>query len=1047
MPDHLVLLFSAGLSVVLNAEMASNSDLPQSADVWRALRTPDPRYSTSPLWVWNDRMTEANVRQGLRDLAAQNVRQAFVHPRPGLKTPYLSEAWFDLWKVALDEAGRLDMLLWMYDENSYPSGFAGGFVPEAMPESRGQGLDFVPHDTPPTLNEETVAVFRLTEGGYADLTAQAREGGDLPDGAYLVAVRRLAPPQPWHGGYWYVDLLQPGVVEKFLDVTLEAYHREIGDAFGQRVPGIFTDEPELMPARAFPWNDHLPARFEQRWGYSLTDHLPALSRDIGDYKRIRHNYLQLLNELFIDHWARPYHDACEKYGLEFTGHYWEHDWPFCLRVPDNMAMYAWHQRPAIDNLMNRYGEHLHAQFGNTRTVRELASVANQMGRSRTLCEAFGAGGWDLRLEDMKRIGEWLYVLGVNTLDEHLSYTTIAGARKRDHPQSFSAHAPWWDAYHNVADHFTRLSAALSHGQQVNHILLLEPTTTAWMYNNAYHVSHPRLLELGHSFEKLIRDLEAAQVEYDLGSEDIIARHGSVGRASGDQDTPTFVVNRRAYTTVVLSPMTENLNASTCDLLEAYVSAGGRVMAACDPPSRVEGQASTRIQELAGSEHWQRVAVEELPERLDALAHDDFRVSWRAADGGQLYHQRRRLADGQLLFLVNSSLESQATGTVKARAAAVREWDMAGLTEKDYPADHAEDRLSFRFSLPPAGSRLFMLYDQAPEKQAPRSMPEPKDVTSLAPAGDVIIERTQPNVLTLDYVDLTAGGETHEGLDVIRAGHRVFAAHGLERNPWDRAVQFRDRLITRTFPDESGFEATYRFTIRDRVPRDLAVVIERADLYTITCNGQPIATETGQWWLDRHFYRLAISEAAQVGENTLTLTAQPLNIEHELEAVYVLGDFRLMPLEKGFAIAPPVLLEVGPWNVQGLPLYGHGVAYTLPFDVPDPGERRYAIRLPDWHGSVARVFREGEHVGDIWHQPWRLDVTSAIRPGRNAFTIEVIGTLKNTLGPHHGDPVLGAAWPGMWDQYPETGPPAGDAYHTVAYGLFQRPELVSWSGGR
>ena len=34
------------------------------------------------------------------------------------------------------------MKVWIYDENSYPSGFAGGHVPDQMPESynQGQGL-------------------------------------------------------------------------------------------------------------------------------------------------------------------------------------------------------------------------------------------------------------------------------------------------------------------------------------------------------------------------------------------------------------------------------------------------------------------------------------------------------------------------------------------------------------------------------------------------------------------------------------------------------------------------------------------------------------------------------------------------------------------------------------------------------------------------------------------------------------------------------------------------------------------------------------------
>ena len=79
------------------------------------------------------------VRDTLHDMADQKVMQVFVHPRPGLMTPYLSDDWFRLWKAALDEAERLDMNIWIYDENSYPSGFAGGWVPELMPESRGRG--------------------------------------------------------------------------------------------------------------------------------------------------------------------------------------------------------------------------------------------------------------------------------------------------------------------------------------------------------------------------------------------------------------------------------------------------------------------------------------------------------------------------------------------------------------------------------------------------------------------------------------------------------------------------------------------------------------------------------------------------------------------------------------------------------------------------------------------------------------------------------------------------------------------------------------------
>ncbi|MGH7972480.1 MAG: glycosyl hydrolase, partial [Limisphaerales bacterium] len=313
------------------------------------------------------------------------------------------------------------------------------------------------------------------------MTAEVRSGANLPEARYLAVHEQRAANSPWHGNRSYVNLLSPGVTEKFLELTLEPYRRAIGTEFGHRVPGVFTDEPNIHPAADLPWSETLAAEFHRRWGYDLLDVLPSLAQPVGDWQKVRHNYFEVLSEQFIQNWSKPYHDYCEENHLEWTGHYWDHEWPRCVGVPDNMAMYAWHQRPAIDCLMNQYAENTHAQFGNVRMVKELSSVANQLGIKRTLCEAYGAGGWDLRFEDMKRIGDWLEVLGVNTLNQHLSYVTIRGARKRDHPQSFSYHEPWWPAYHVSAQYFARLSAALAQGEEVNRVLVLEPTTTAWMY--------------------------------------------------------------------------------------------------------------------------------------------------------------------------------------------------------------------------------------------------------------------------------------------------------------------------------------------------------------------------------------------------------------------------------------------------------------------------------------------------------------------------------------------------------------------------------------
>ncbi|HPC94837.1 MAG TPA: glycosyl hydrolase [Sedimentisphaerales bacterium] len=1181
-----------------------------SAQVQKQFADPPREYSSAPLWVWNDMLTEQQIAETMADLAGQKVKQVFVHPRPGLMTPYLSDDWFRLWRVALRQAEKLDMNVWIYDENSYPSGFAGGLVPEAMPESRGKGLALQEVETPAGADDSTIAVFRLTDSGYENITQRVRSGEKFPEGRYLVASLRLAQPGGWFGGKWYVDLLKPGVTEKFIEITMERYRREIGEQFGKRVPGWFTDEPHLAPAGGLHWSDGLPELFEKRWGYDLIEHLPSLALPVGDWKRVRHDYYSLLLEQFIEHWSKPCYEYCEEHNLDFTGHYWEHGWPDAGHGGDNMAMYAWHQRPAIDILMNQYSEDVNAQFGNVRSVKELSSVANQLGRTRTLCEAYGAGGWDLRFEDMKRIGDWLLVLGVNTLDEHLSYITIRGARKRDHPQSFSYHEPWWDAYHVMAEYFTRLSLVMSQGRQVNRILVIEPTTTTWMYQAAT-IPAGRLREIGDRFQALLMALERAQVEYDVGCEDIIARHGSV-------DGARFRVGYCTYDTVVLPPLTENLDPPAMALLEAYAQAGGAVLCCGDAPAFVNGSPSDRGQALVKKAGWKRVEAKDVPASLLARSDEGFAIERQKGDKGILFHHRRHVKDGQFLLLVNTSIESPSVGTIRSDRKGVRQWNLNTGKVESYPFEETDEGIVADFKLPPSGSLLLFLSEEAVK---PHRESNVEKIRVPALSAKMEVQRVQPNVLTLDYVDITAGGETLHDVYFYRANQFAFQKNGMEHNPWDSAVQLRDQLITKTFPADSGFTASYRFVIETAVPRKLAIVIERTDLYTITCNGKPVSAQPGDWWLDKAFGRIDITQAAKVGENVVTVKAKPFTIYHELEPAYVLGDFTLQPADRGFVIVPDKPLEilkhetslahnVNPdgtmwlsggiayqggvedrapfvefdlggsvdltmmeiwnyneghvrdlssrgvrelrvlgsatgepdsfkmefgtfrlargganspaerfdiraqnvrfvrfevlsnqqgvtypaegepadngfvglaevrffavsdrrlddvtihrvsselasmgrtadrlvdgsglsgakpgWRQQGHPFYSAAVAYRQRFDVGKP-KGAYVVSLPDWYGSVAKVNVNGKPAGCIAAPPWECDVTAQIERGQNTIEVVVIGTLKNTLGPHHNGAGLGSAWPGMFQRGPEVGPPPGDEYHTVDYGLFE-----------
>jgi hypothetical protein len=123
-----------------------------------------------------------------------------------------------------------------------------------------------------------------------------------------------------------------------------------------------------------------------------------------------------------------------------------------------------------------------------------------------------------------------------------------------------------------------------------------------------------------------------------------------------------------------------------------------------------------------------------------------------------------------------------------------------------------------------------------------------------------------------------------------------------------------------------------------------------------------------------------------------------------------------------------------WNRQGLPFYGAGISYTESFEITRPSGR-YSVFLPDWYGSIAAVKVNGKPAGYIDAPPWERDISRWVKRGTNQVEVTVVGTLKNTLGPHHGGAAPGAAWPWTFQKAPETGPPPGLHYSTVAYGLF------------
>ncbi|MCD2422195.1 hypothetical protein LQ567_05435 [Niabella pedocola] len=1027
-----VLLFSLLFAAGTHAQSLKKPAPPiPFSTILRNFSSPGKAFRTAPLWVWNTKVTTGIIDAMLQEFKANAFGGVFIHPRPGLITEYLSEDWLLLYKHAIQKAAELDMHVWIYDENSYPTGFAGGLVPDQMPESYNQGqmLQLFKSDTIPADRSAYFICLEKAQDQFTDITARAIQLAGKKGNYYLFRKLSYANQAGMVGppDYPLVDLLVKGVTEKFIDVTFGPYKKAFGDAFGKTVPGTFSDEPSIPThgSETTRWTPDLFTAFREKWGYDLVPHLPSLFEETGDWRKIRHNYQETLLQLFIDRWSKPMQAFTQKNHLKWTGHYWEHGWPDPGEGPDNMAMYAWHDQPGIDMLFNQFNESSpNAQFGNIRSVKELASVANQLGKERTLCETYGGAGWDLTFRDMKRLGDWQAALGVNFMNQHLSWMSMAGARKYDYPTTFSYQNSWWPYYKPLNEYFARLSYVLSRGIQKNTVLILEPTSTAWMYHSRIK-SNERFFETGNRFQAFITQLEKAQAEYDLGSEHIIKDHGAV-------INHLFRVGNAAYTTVVIPPGMENINRQTYLLLKKFVANGGKLVL-FHPLSRIDGAAITSAEQLFLRQQNITTYPQLEPRVMDEVfrtAGFKIHMTTPITEDGGLLHHRRIISDGQLLFLSNANLTKTAAGHVEVSGSKFILWmDLNTGKILKYPENRNAGYTRFAFDIPPAGSALFFIADKAQKASGVyRQLKQEKEIRG----SRISVERPAENTLMIDFCDLQIRDTQKKNIHVKDATQLVFKENGFPGDPWDHQMQFKTRFVQRdTFSRGSGFTVAYHFLIDKEVnTQNFRAVIEQGQLWnTIQVNGHTITPGTG-WWMDRAFTVLQVGPYLKPGDNTISLTIEPMHIYAEIGPLFILGNYNLESAEKGWKIVAPKALTTGSWKKQGLPMYGHTVVYNKEYDLNTEGP--YFLQLDSLKGSVAAVRVNGRDAGLVFAAPYQLDVSTLIKKGSNQVEVTVAGSLRNLMGPHYKTYRQGYTGPDSWNGI--TAYPPGNNYILFDYGL-------------
>jgi len=1032
-------------------------------DIRRYFKDPPASHRTAPLWVWNDLMNKEQIAFQLKELKNHGFGGAFVHPRPGLITEYLSDEWFDMWGFALKTAKELGMKLYIYDENSYPSGFAGGEVSAQLPDCLACGMNYTVidltvnkqdrhiHDMLPS--DDPIAVFTCrNKDGLLEIledisiypTDKWAEHGDM------VFVCNLVKPGTtgWLAGFSFVDLMRPEVNKAFIESTHEKYFARFGDDFGDAIPALFTDEPAFYAGSLYsggtpsiPFSYWFVNEFEKLHGYSLLKNLPCVFRNVTgecfDHpaEKVRFDYYRTIQHLWVKNSIEPTGKWCADHNIAFTGHYLEHEWPHTGHntSPSMQANYEYHQWPAIDMLLSSYlrNEETHAL---TLSIHEIRSAANQFGKERTLCELYGAGGWDSTFEDYKRMGDWVMVNGINFINQHLTYATLVGVRKKDHPQSFDWRQPWWDQYTKLNNYNGRVSWMLSQGSMEQRILVLNPSTTGYLV--PYEDERGSIYSDGgfdaiknpdmHNFLEMVQRLADGQWDFDYGDEFTMERHAKVNGKK-------LNIVKQNYDVVIISGDMKNMLTSTYNMLHSFMNAGGKVIAVGKPGCYIDGAVDKAAYDKLAM-MWEECKMAELDARLGQLLCR--RVVSSSAIPAGMTHMRRVLEDGrQIYFFVNHSF-TPYNGRITLPGDCICEYKL--FTGETAPVDYvsAEGNVSFDMSLVRNQSIMLVVGERAEDVPAQ---------TAASTAVELKLEsisRESANVMPVNYCDLNISGRSYRNIAANIAADTVFSMRGFQKNPWDNKVQYHGNIMARnsTYGDNSGFTAAYHFHVAEGFrPEHIDVTAEQYMLCRLNVNGTDVEWNNGEHYLDEHFGVADITGLICDGENTVTVVVDRFDVRMELEPIYLRGEFSVESDSSKWIITPPENMDMGAWKDQKIPFYPYAVNYEYTVSL-ETSPVSALLELGDYNATAVSAIINGVEV--LLNADGRRaeNIAALLKAGNNDIVIRVCGSMKNLLGPHfNSSHIRGSAWPGMWKSAPVHEPKPA-AYDIMDWGLADSPVL-------
>ena len=984
-------------------------------------RNPTAEYRCTPFWAWNTHLEQEHLDREIDAMKEMGMGGFHMHSRTGMATPYLTEEFMDRVRGCVEKARKEDMLAWLYDEDRWPSGAAGGLVTKDY-RWRARHLRFTTKANENAVDFDTafttgapylIAAYDIVLDGNGLLASAKVIGADeTAAGTKWYAYMMTAGNDPWYNGQSYVDTLSKDAIDTFIHTTHDAYAEAVGDEFGSIVPAIFTDEPQFSRKQTLnyatdtrdvtlPWTPDLPKTFSDKYGYDLIPKLPELFWDLpgGEISVARYHYHDHVCDRFTEAFADNCGQWCADHGIDMTGHMMEE--PTLLSqtsaLGEAMRSYRKFGLPGIDMLCNRV---------ELSTAKQAQSAVHQYGREGMLSELYGVTDWDFDFRGHKFQGDWQAALGVTIRVPHLYWVSMEGEAKRDYPASIGHQSPWYKEYSYVEDHFARVNTALTRGKPMVNVGIIHPIESYWLHFGPKFMTESVRGQMENHFRSLIEWMLGGLVDFDFISESLLPEQ--VGEISGSQ----LPVGVMSYDTILV-PELETMRRSTLEILKKYHAAGGHIVFIGSCPTLVDAIPSDEVKVLYDvCEHanYDRNSI------LGAVESDRI-VDIRNGDGtltSNLIYQMRRDNDCDWLFLAHLHQNNNKFVTkpqhirisVKGEYTPVLYNTLNGETEAlSYVTENGctfIERTIFS-----SDSILLKLLPQAiPSVSLPKTV-----LKQIAPAqtirAKVPYERTEPNVVLLDWAeykwdDMETFCPADEILhldNIVRAKNGMPPRQGHIVQPWVFPPEIPEHTLTLRFVIPSEYETD-----------EIALAIENAENLAIEWNGEGVEPIITGYFTDESIKVVPLPPLKK-GDNELIVT-MPFGRQTNTEWCYLLGEFnvRLEGCVKT-VVAPTDTIAFQSVTMQGLPFYGGNLIYKTEVDVPE--DCTLVIRAGTYAGAVICVEMDGEALGHIAYEPYTITVPD-VKAGKHEVVFNVNGNRYNCFGAVHNTNLEDKwAGPGIW----------------------------------